>query len=84
MLGLPRGDPGLRVPAACMVNVLAAREGRADPDLAAALAVPGASVHLYGKDEARPQRKMGHVTVTAATVDDARQRAEAAAEAVRL
>ena len=84
VLGWPLGDPGLRVPAACMVNVLAGREGRADPDLSAGLAVPGASVWLYGKDEARTGRKMGHVTVTAATVDDARQRAEAAAEAVRL
>ena len=26
------------------------------------LAVPGASVHLYGKKQARPRRKMGHVT----------------------
>jgi 5-(carboxyamino)imidazole ribonucleotide synthase len=26
------------------------------------LAVPGASVHLYGKTQARPGRKMGHVT----------------------
>jgi 5-(carboxyamino)imidazole ribonucleotide synthase len=26
------------------------------------LAEPGARLHLYGKDEARPGRKMGHVT----------------------
>ena len=26
------------------------------------LTVPGASVHVYGKGEARPRRKMGHVT----------------------
>ena len=84
VLGWPLGDPGLRVPAACMVNLLADREGSAAPDLADALAVPGASVWLYGKDEARPQRKMGHVTVTADAPADARQRAEAAAAAVRL
>ena len=84
VLDWPLGDPGLRVPAACMVNVLAGRQGRADPDLTAALAEPGASVHLYGKDDARPARKMGHVTVTADTVEDARERAEAAAAAVRL
>ncbi len=83
-LGWPLGDPALRVPAACMVNVLGQREGDTAPDLGAALAVPGASVHLYGKDEVRPRRKMGHVTATAATADDARQRAEAAAAAVRL
>ncbi len=84
VLGWPLGDPGLRVPAACMVNVLAETDGRAEPDLAAALATPGASVHLYGKDDARPDRKMGHVTVTADTVEVARQRAEAAALAIRL
>ncbi|WP_420454675.1 5-(carboxyamino)imidazole ribonucleotide synthase [Rubrivirga sp.] len=84
VLGWPLGDPGLRVPAACMVNVLGQREGPAAPDLADALAVPGASVHLYGKAEVRPERKMGHVTVTAGSVADARRRAEAAATAVRL
>ena len=31
------------------------------PDLAA-LAEPGAHLHLYGKSDARPGRKMGHVT----------------------
>lgn len=84
VLGLPLGEPGLRVPAACMVNVLGEREGTAVPVLDDALAVPGASVHLYGKADVRPARKMGHVTVTADTADDARQRAEAAAAAVRL
>ncbi len=31
-------------------------------DLESWLALPGASIHLYGKGEARPGRKMGHVT----------------------
>ena len=84
VLGLPLGDPGLRVPAACMVNVLGRREGETRPDLRAALAVPGASVHLYGKADVRPDRKMGHVTATAADVDEARTLAERAAEAVDL
>ena len=84
VLGLPLGDPGLRVPAACMVNVLGRREGETRPDLRAALDVPGASVHLYGKAHVRPDRKMGHVTATASTVEDARARAERAAEAVDL
>ncbi len=84
VLGWPLGDPGLRVPAACMVNVLADREGPSTPGLGDALEVPGASIHLYGKDDARPERKMGHVTVTADSVEDARHRAQAAALAVRL
>ena len=34
-----------------------------------------AHLHLYGKNEARSGRKMGHLTVTAATVDAAREEA---------
>ena len=44
---------------------------RAEPADAAA------SLHLYGKTTPRPGRKMGHITVTAATPDEARQRAMA-------
>ena len=44
------------------------------------LALPGVHLHLYGKAEARPGRKMGHLTVTAADAGDARRVAlEAAA-----
>ena len=73
--GLPLGSTRLRAPAA-MANLLGdcwfAPDGtpRA-PDWAAALAVPGVSLHLYGKREARPGRKMGHLTALAATVDEA-------------
>jgi 5-(carboxyamino)imidazole ribonucleotide synthase len=84
VLGLPLGDPGLRVPAACMVNVLGQRTGEAAPDLRAALAVPGASVHLYGKTRVRPDRKMGHVTATASTLDAATGAAERAAALLTL
>ena len=36
-----------------------------------ALSIPNASIHLYSKGAARPGRKMGHVTVTAATMHEA-------------
>jgi 5-(carboxyamino)imidazole ribonucleotide synthase len=35
------------------------------------LALPGACLHLYGKEEARPGRKMGHVTFIAPTLAQA-------------
>ena len=41
------------------------------PDWAGVLALPGVHLHLYGKAEARRARKMGHLTVTAATADAA-------------
>jgi 5-(carboxyamino)imidazole ribonucleotide synthase len=85
VLGLPLGDPTLRVPAACMVNVLGHTDGPAVArGLEDALGVPGAAVHLYGKATSRPRRKMGHVTVTAADPETARTRAEHAASLIRL
>ena len=82
-LDLPLGDPALRVPAACMVNVV----GQAKSDGGVALVpesldVPGATVHLYGKASTRPRRKMGHVTATAPDVESARKAAAAAVDAL--
>ena len=41
------------------------------------MAAPNAKLHLYGKLEARPARKMGHFTVLADTVDGALVQAQA-------
>ena len=74
--GLPLGSTRLRSPAA-MANLLgdcwapAADGSHRDPDWAAALEVPGVWLHLYGKREARPGRKMGHLTALATTVEEA-------------
>ncbi|MDY0330170.1 MAG: 5-(carboxyamino)imidazole ribonucleotide synthase [Thiomonas sp.] len=46
-----------------------------EPDWATVLAQPGAHLHLYGKHAPRKGRKMGHLTCTAATPDEARQAA---------
>jgi 5-(carboxyamino)imidazole ribonucleotide synthase len=52
--------------------------------LEAALAVPGVSVHLYGKRELRAFRKMGHLCALGATVDEAMQRADLARSLIRI
>ena len=63
LCGLPLGDPSLHTPAV-MVNLLGdAWRAGGDPPWEAVLRHPGAHLHLYGKREARPGRKMGHVTV---------------------
>lgn len=54
-----------------MANLLGDCWQRGEPDWAAALAVPGVSLHLYGKRDPRPGRKMGHLTAIAATIDEA-------------
>jgi 5-(carboxyamino)imidazole ribonucleotide synthase len=43
------------------------------PNWAAVLALPGTHLHLYGKTEARKARKMGHLNVTGATVEQVRE-----------
>ena len=48
------------------------------------LALPGAHLHLYGKTEARRGRKMGHLTLTAATAEQADARAREAAALLGL
>jgi 5-(carboxyamino)imidazole ribonucleotide synthase len=82
--GLPLGDPRLLSPVV-MVNILGdawfrpeaeagSREQGAPPELRepkwdVLLAEPAVRLHLYGKSEPRPGRKMGHFTVTARDAD---------------
>jgi 5-(carboxyamino)imidazole ribonucleotide synthase len=68
--GLPLGSTNQRAPAA-MANLLGDCWKNGEPDWAAALAVPGVSLLLYGKSEPRPGRKMGHLTALADSVDEA-------------
>jgi len=77
--GLPLGSTELVVPAAVMINILGERSGPAEvTGLEQVLSQPGVAVHLYGKAETRPERKMGHITVVADTVDEALERARTA------
>ncbi|MDZ4198041.1 MAG: 5-(carboxyamino)imidazole ribonucleotide synthase [Kiritimatiellia bacterium] len=81
VLGLPLGATDLLCPAV-MLNLLGAPSGRGRPlirGLAAALAIPGVCVHIYGKSVCLPHRKMGHVTV----LDMSREAARIKAEQVR-
>lgn len=70
--GLPLGSPELLQPAAAMANLLGDLWSAGEPDWAAALAIPDVKLHLYGKKEARPGRKMGHLTALAASPAEAR------------
>jgi 5-(carboxyamino)imidazole ribonucleotide synthase len=45
---------------------------------------PGVYVHLYGKSETKPYRKMGHITVTAETLKEAQNLARQAKNKVRV
>lgn len=83
--GLPLGSTELITPAAVMINILGERNGSTElSGLQNALAVPNASVHLYGKSPTKVDRKMGHVTATGATLEEARARAQQARQALTI
>lgn len=79
--GLPLGSTQQLRPAA-MANLLGDLWNGGEPDWAAALAMPEVKLHLYGKAEARPGRKMGHLTAVADTAVDAARAALDARDAL--
>jgi 5-(carboxyamino)imidazole ribonucleotide synthase len=64
--GLPLGSTEILRPCA-MANLLGEAWAHGEPNWAAALALPGVQLHLYGKADPRPGRKMGHLLAFGAT-----------------
>jgi 5-(carboxyamino)imidazole ribonucleotide synthase len=90
MTGLPLGEARQHSPAV-MLNLLGdiwfndeASATPLMPPWERVLALEGAHLHLYGKTHARRGRKMGHLTLTAATPEQARQTAAQCAQWLRL
>ncbi len=82
LAALPLVAPRQHSPAV-MLNLLgelwSGSDATREPPWAQVLALPGTHLHLYGKVSARPGRKMGHLTVTGATAQQARTTALKAA-----
>jgi 5-(carboxyamino)imidazole ribonucleotide synthase len=87
LTGAPLAAPRLHSPCV-MLNLLGDlwhRDGGAgEPDWRSVLALAGAHLHLYGKLEPRPGRKMGHLTLTAASAGEAEAMAREAARRLGL
>lgn len=79
--GLPLGDVELLRPVA-MANLLGDEWNNGEPRWERALAMPDVKLHLYGKTEARPGRKMGHLTAMATSADEAERKVRAARAAL--
>jgi 5-(carboxyamino)imidazole ribonucleotide synthase len=79
--GLPLGSTELLKPAA-MANLLGELWSDGEPNWAAACRFPDVKLHLYGKTQPRPGRKMGHLTATARTVQEAQEIVVAARDAL--
>ena len=86
VVGFPLGATDQLSPAA-MINLLGAPGHRGRPvikGMAAALAIPGVCVHIYGKASTSPYRKMGHVTVLDPDLENARRKAEQVRELIEI
>lgn len=86
ILNLPLGNTQLHS-AAIMLNLLGEPgfSGEAKYEgLQETLSISGVTIHLYGKKYTRPARKMGHVTITAATVKEATQKANIVKEVIKV
>ena len=81
--GLPLGSTELLRPAA-MANLLGDLWEDGEPNWAAACRFPDVKLHVYGKSEPRPGRKMGHLTAFGATVREAQDRVIAARDALLI
>jgi len=81
--GLPLGSTDLLRPAA-MANLLGELWTDGEPNWAAACRNPDVKLHLYGKEEPRPGRKMGHLTAMGRSVDEAMDRVVSARDALLI
>ena len=81
---LPLGETGLRR-TAVMINIIGDKDNRSArlEGITAALRIPEVNLHLYGKEELRCGRKMGHITALADSLPIAVERAETAHRCLR-
>lgn len=86
ILGMPLGATE-NISPAVMINLLGAEDYTGEAiyqgfeDVAA---IPGINVHLYGKTDTKPFRKMGHVTVLASNLEDAIEKANLIKEKISI
>ena len=81
--GLPLGSAEIPRPAA-MANLLGDLWVDGEPNWAAACRFADVKLHLYGKTNPRPGRKMGHLTAVGATVNEAQDRVVGARDALLI
>ncbi|OYO84492.1 5-(carboxyamino)imidazole ribonucleotide synthase, partial [Lachnotalea glycerini] len=71
ILGVPLGNPGLIRPTA-MKNIIGDKSGKVEwKGLEEAYQFPNVKLHIYGKETVSKGRKMGHITATADTIEEA-------------
>jgi len=84
---LPLGSTTSKAPVAIMLNLLgeAGHKGLVRYEgVEECLTLEGVHIHLYGKALTSPFRKMGHVTITADSVEEAMKKANFVKEKLRV
>ncbi len=85
IMGLPLGSTNMIVKFAVMKNILGEKNGNGFPEgIEKALAIENVSLHMYGKQESRPKRKMGHITVTGSSLTNLHKKIKKARNALRI
>ncbi len=83
--GMPLKTSEMKYPHAVMVNILGERSGEVDlKGMEDAHSLGDTVVHIYGKTETRPERKMGHLTVTGSDKEEVMRKAIEARKRVSI
>lgn len=86
VLNLPLGDTRTIQPGV-MINLLGEKDFSGNAKyvgLEKAMEIPGVKAHIYGKEETKPFRKMGHVTIVAQTIEEAKATGRKVKEMIRV
>lgn len=79
------GSTDLKVGAAVMINILGDRNGAAEPKgIEDAEKLGNVFVHMYGKKDVKPERKMGHLTVTGENMEEVLEKANVARSLISI
>ncbi|HKK47262.1 MAG TPA: 5-(carboxyamino)imidazole ribonucleotide synthase [Balneolaceae bacterium] len=85
VLGLPLGSTELRAPAVAMINLLGTDQREAQVDIKSdTLAADDGHLHIYGKLDSRPGRKMGHFTLLGKNMNHTYREAQKLTQAIRI
>lgn len=79
------GPTDMKVKAAVMINILGERSGASNPKgIEEAEKLGNVFVHIYGKKDVKPERKMGHLTVIGENLNDVLQKANLARSLISI
>ena len=86
IFNFPLGSTQLKLPSV-MINLLGEpnHEGKVKYEgLTSSMRIEGVKVHLYGKKETKPFRKMGHVTVMDSSIEEAKRKSDIVKEQLKI